>query len=201
MLDSFADNGTEINLLKQKYRKQIKAQRGQLTQQQRQNYSTQIIQHLLQYLPSLSPDIQLLAYRSLSDEVDTADLLAHTPAQIFVPKMRPNMGLEWVQINQDTQWLKADFGILEPAQGEIWQPSNLKTIILCPLLGFDRAGNRLGMGKGYYDRWLSKHATDVSEQLGLAFSCQELCKVPVEPHDVPLSTIITEYGVISCPTA
>jgi len=201
MLDNLVDHGTEINALKQKYREKLKAQRGQLTQQQRQNHSTQIIGHLLQYLPSLSSDIQLLIYRSLPHEVDTSALFKHAQAQIFVPRMLPNMGMAWVKIHQDTQWVTADFGILEPEQGEVWQPSNLKTILLCPLLGFDKSGNRLGMGKGYYDRWLHKHVKDVSEQLGLAFSCQELCKVPVEPHDAPLSTIITEHGVISCPTA
>ncbi|MDQ6983904.1 MAG: 5-formyltetrahydrofolate cyclo-ligase, partial [Ghiorsea sp.] len=91
------------------------------------------------------------------------------------------------------------FGVLEPEDGRIWQPNNMNTALFCPLLGFDMQGNRLGMGKGYFDRWLSEYGANV-DGIGLAFSCQALSKVPVEPHDVPLAIIITEKGIHSCPT-
>ena len=80
------------------------------------------------------------------------------------------------------------------------QPSNLRPanpgdwqLTLVPMLAFDRAGYRLGYGKGYYDRLL----TSVSgSKVGLAFACQEVTRLPHELHDHPLDLIVTEAGLI-----
>jgi 5-formyltetrahydrofolate cyclo-ligase len=69
--------------------------------------------------------------------------------------------------------------------------------ILVPVVGFDRRGHRLGFGAGYYDRFLDGRAATA---VGLAFACQEVPLaeggVPVEPHDVPLTAVVTERGLI-----
>ena len=67
-------------------------------------------------------------------------------------------------------------------------------IIVLPLLGFDSHGNRLGYGKGYYDRTIA--AMDREPLLvGLAFDVQELEHIPASPHDVPLHMVVTEKGL------
>ena len=66
--------------------------------------------------------------------------------------------------------------------------------ILVPVAAFDSARNRLGYGKGYYDRFMSKTA---AMHLGLAFVCQEVGAIPTEPHDVRLDAIITETGTLA----
>ncbi len=192
---------SEIAIIKQNYRNQLSTVRKQLSAAQRQTYSAKIHKHLFDYLNTMQVrgSLELLAYKALPFEVDTAVLFASSAVQVFVPRMLPDRDMEWVEVTSATVWKKAAFGVLEPQQGRLWQAGDHTTILLCPLLGFDVLGNRLGMGKGYFDRWLGQHQNQLAAQLGLAFSCQELPKVPTEPHDAPLSAIITELGVTSCP--
>ena len=62
-----------------------------------------------------------------------------------------------------------------------------------PLIGFDNLKNRLGRGRGYYDKFLSAKKC---LKAGIAFSAQRADKLPSEPHDVPLDLVITEEGVL-----
>lgn len=73
-----------------------------------------------------------------------------------------------------------------------YEPTKLD-IVLVPLLAFDIHGNRIGMGGGYYDRFLKKHPN--AKKIGLAFELQKIESAPAEPHDVRLDTVITEHGV------
>ncbi len=63
-------------------------------------------------------------------------------------------------------------------------------IVLTPLLGFDREGNRLGQGAGYYDRALAAHPD--AWRVGIALSVQEVDALSVDPWDMPLHAIATE---------
>ncbi len=63
-------------------------------------------------------------------------------------------------------------------------------LIFVPLVGFDRALNRLGQGGGYYDRALLLYPQ--ARKVGIAWSIQEVARLPVEPHDIPLDAILTE---------
>jgi len=189
----------ETYLLKQVLRKELSAKRRLLSPLEYQQKSSQIMLYLDELLTSLEPK-QLLFYRALPVEVNTDVLLEQNHFESYVPRMLNDADMEWVRVNSQTTWKQVEFGVFEPKQGEIWQASDAKTVLICPLLGFDRQGQRLGMGKGYFDRWLDKQGKHISTRIGLAFSCQELSKVPTQPHDVPLSTIITEGGIISCPT-
>lgn len=67
-------------------------------------------------------------------------------------------------------------------------------IILCPLLGFDRYGGRLGQGGGHYDRYFSKHPNAL--RIGIAWSVQEVDHAPLEPTDMALDAILTEQEMI-----
>lgn len=86
------------------------------------------------------------------------------------------------------------FGLLEP------NPEVLEvhpTLVITPLLGFDRNGNRLGYGKGHYDRALTRLRDQGRVFVcGLAYFGQEVEEVPAEPHDVPLDWVMTERGSI-----
>jgi 5-formyltetrahydrofolate cyclo-ligase len=87
------------------------------------------------------------------------------------------------------------FGIGEPAaEATIVEPD----VFLLPVAAFDRAGHRIGYGAGYYDRTLAelqrgRHTTTV----GLAFSTQEVARVPALPHDIRLDYIATEHETIA----
>ncbi len=82
------------------------------------------------------------------------------------------------------------FGTQQPAG-----PETIPDYILVPLLAFDRAGNRLGYGGGYYDRTLA--ALPTAHRLGCAFSAQEMPRIPTGPEDARLNGIATEKEVFS----
>lgn len=80
------------------------------------------------------------------------------------------------------------FGIAEPAE-PAWRTP---TFLLAPLVAFDATGQRLGMGGGYYDRYLSAHPD--LRRVGVAHECQRVARVPVADTDVPLPAVVTECG-------
>ena len=67
-------------------------------------------------------------------------------------------------------------------------------VVFVPLVGFDTNGGRLGMGAGHYDRWLETHPQALA--IGLAWDCQEVAALPVEPHDRALAAIVTPTRLI-----
>ena len=88
------------------------------------------------------------------------------------------------------------FGILEPA---ISNKKVIPDLILVPLLAYDSKLNRIGYGKGYYDRFLKK-IRKIKKKiifLGVAFSFQECSRIPINKYDVKLDYIFTERGIIS----
>ena len=87
-----------------------------------------------------------------------------------------------------------NFGILDPfLQTKFLIPD----IMLVPLLSFDSENNRLGYGKGYYDRYLSKFSRNRKKiiTIGVAFLFQKYNKLPVSKLDIKLDFILTEKGL------
>jgi 5-formyltetrahydrofolate cyclo-ligase len=64
-------------------------------------------------------------------------------------------------------------------------------LIVVPGVAFDPTGNRMGRGRGFYDRLLK--STPNAMKVGVAYDFQLLDKIPVEPHDVPMDSVITEH--------
>ncbi len=88
------------------------------------------------------------------------------------------------------------YGILEPRTEKI-RKTRVEDIdlIIVPGVAFDKKGNRIGHGKGYYDRLLDKtNAT----KIGLAFEFQLLKEIPTDKHDLPIDILITEKRIIKC---
>lgn len=80
------------------------------------------------------------------------------------------------------------FGVREPASHCVTVPLNQLDLILVPGVAFDPRGNRLGRGKGFYDRLL---ADTSGIRCGVAFDEQIITEIPVEPHDIPMHCILT----------
>lgn len=89
---------------------------------------------------------------------------------------------------------KNRFGIPEPRASKRSAPRAL-SLVLMPLVAFDAQGNRLGMGKGYYDRtfaFLGRSVSRLPRLIGLAHECQRVEKLELEPWDLPLEAIVTD---------
>ena len=82
------------------------------------------------------------------------------------------------------------FGIGEPT-GPEWTDLGAVELIVVPGVAFDSEGNRMGRGRGFYDRLLK--STPNAMKVGVAYDFQLLDKIPVEPHDVPMDSVITEH--------
>ena len=100
--------------------------------------------------------------------------------------------MQFARFDPKTTLTRGTFGLEEPLEPQRCEPS----LILIPLVAFDRTGTRLGRGGGFYDRYLSERP-DV-RAIGVAHGVQEHdARLPREPHDVGLTEIVTENGWIA----
>lgn len=89
---------------------------------------------------------------------------------------------------------KGRYGILEPSHGS-YCPARALDLVLLPLVAFDAAGNRLGMGKGFYDRtfaFMRGSARQYPVMLGLAHDCQQVDQLDMASWDLPLRGVVTD---------
>lgn len=130
----------------------------------------------------------VMLYHPLWDEVDVRPLFDRALAngkRVILPTVKGDDIIP-VEITPETEWVVGDFDILEPMaepyDGEI-------DLVVVPGVAFDNNKNRLGRGKGYYDRFLVKHQN--AYRLGVCFKFQIVEKVPTEPFDFPMNEVIT----------
>lgn len=136
-------------------------------------------------------------YLPIGSEIDPRPLmkkLSEAGAQLALPCVLENEQMVYRSYRSGDMLEKRAFGLLEP-NSEV--PEVQPTLVLAPLLAFDRTGNRLGYGKGHYDRALTRLRDQGRVFVcGLAFFQQEVESVPSEPHDIPLDWVMTERGSI-----
>lgn len=150
---------------------------------------------------------RIAVYLAMPGEVDPAAILRaarRAGCEIFVPRVssRRRGQMCFVPLRPETRLRPNAYGIAEPVarDGERVRPLELD-LVLMPVVGFDRQGNRLGMGAGYYDRAL-RHRRDAARRwrrprlVGLAFAGQEVESILPSPWDVALDAIVTERGVV-----
>lgn len=139
----------------------------------------------------------VMFFSSFDGEVQTNDMMRQAQnlgKKIALPvtiKKERNL-IPWFIKDLDVDLCSGPYGISQPcAQGAGAVDLDLLDLVLVPGLAFDRHGNRLGRGKGYYDRFL-KCLPKITPCFGLAFDFQVISCLPsVEEHDVPVSRVIT----------
>lgn len=141
-------------------------------------------------------------YMAHDHEIDPASLLrlAHQLGkQCYLPALNEKtMTLGFLHYQPDDPLIQNKWGILEPLASESLdiEPS-LLDLVCVPLVAFDTKGERLGMGKGYYDHTFAFKGQNPHRKpflLGLAYDCQAINTVPVEPSDIRLNGVLTETG-------
>ncbi|WBO23622.1 5-formyltetrahydrofolate cyclo-ligase [Sphingomonas abietis] len=138
--------------------------------------------------PLLSREGPIAGYVAHRGEPDILPFLSrafHLGHEVALP-VPGDDAMHFVRWHPDITMQPGLAGIPQPADGRPIAPA----IILAPLLGFDRAGHRLGQGGGYYDRWFAAHPQ--AWRIGVAWSIQEVERLHPEPWDMPLHAIVTE---------
>jgi len=142
----------------------------------------------------------ILTYYSAKNEVNTHEIIEKLiimNKKVALPISKPDRTDLIVSFFSSISELKPGrFGIMEPDPNKlcIVQPEQID-IILVPGIAFDRMGNRIGYGKGYYDRFLSTF-THAQLKIGLCFDFQLYDELPCDYFDVPVDCIITESLII-----
>jgi 5-formyltetrahydrofolate cyclo-ligase len=150
---------------------------------------------VLAHIPAGASVAVYHAYRSELDPAPLAGLLAANGHALALPHIAPDgVTLRFLRWLPGDPLAQTPFGVLQPVAGPDVAPS----VVLTPLLGFDRAGGRLGQGAGHYDRAFA--AMPGAIRIGYAWSVQEVDAVPHDPWDVRLHAIATEREWIGITT-
>ena len=136
----------------------------------------------------------LFSFLGFGSEVDTKAILTDALAAgktVAVPVVRKKSAMDFLTITNLDDLLLNRFGVPEPLHGRIVYPCE-NDLMLVPGLAFGRDGYRVGYGKGFYDRYLSRVTRP--RCVGLGFAEQVADTVPHDNYDIALDTILTDNG-------
>lgn len=189
-----------INKDKKELRREILLRRNTLSTGWVNSQSELIVRFLTNWEPFLQAK-NVMLYLAMPGEpnIDGLILFAlENGKQVSVPLLTEKFGyMESAAITglQDLKKGKLNLRVPDPEKITIVNPESID-LILVPAVAFDLNGNRLGMGAGYYDRFLSQ-ATKANT-LGVAWSFQMVPFVASEEHDIPVQYVITEEKITIC---
>lgn len=150
---------------------------------------------------SLPAAAVVAGYVGVGKEPPTLPLLQalrEAGADVLLPVVLPDGLLEWGRLPGSVELLeRGPMGLLEPpppylGPGALTQAS----LVLVPALAVDRRGNRLGRGRGYYDRALARLLDDSVRVLAVVFDDELVDAVPYEAHDRPVSGALLPSGPV-----
>lgn len=180
--------------LRQQLRQQMRETRQKQTALQQQQAAQHITEKALKLIEQQRAK-NIALYLAFDGEISTKPLINQLWQQgkhVYLPVLHPFVHghLLFLRYLPDTPMKANKFGILEPHLNvKSVLPIEQLDIIFTPLVAFDKLGNRLGMGGGFYDRTLqnSQHRFIT---VGLAHQCQRVEALPIESWDIPLEHIL-----------
>lgn len=185
-------------------RRELRAQRRDIPHQEHRRYCRQIVRNISNRSDFRhATDIALFFSNDGEPDLDgLIERVWHYNKRCYLPVLRPGfqMGLWFAPWDRGGQLKLNRFGIPEPDL--IWRqmrPAWSLDMVLMPLVGFDSARQRLGMGGGYYDRTFAfklqqGYQRSPPHLLGVAFEVQKVAALSSNPWDVPLDGVVTEAG-------
>jgi len=171
-------------------RKKFIQKRTSLTQEEVLAASTLIVENIRQF-PQYVPAKEVMIYWPKGNEVSLKSLV--DDEKVFYLPTVCNKKIEPILYTGEKDLIIGKYGICEPCDSK--KKPKLLDLVIVPGIIFDKFGNRVGFGKGYYDIFLSGLKTI---KVGVAFSWQIVESLPAESHDVSMDLIVTESGIINC---
>ncbi|MEQ9435485.1 5-formyltetrahydrofolate cyclo-ligase [Hyphomonas sp.] len=136
-------------------------------------------------------------YVPINEEIDPTPLmqrLSRAGAELCLPRVEDDGRMTWRMWSLGEPLERRPFGLSEPG---LDAPETAPTLILTPLLAFDAMGNRLGYGKGHYDRAIARlREAGRTFACALAYHAQQIDSVPALDHDQPLDWAVTPIGSV-----
>ncbi|MDY5813942.1 MAG: 5-formyltetrahydrofolate cyclo-ligase [Bacteroides sp.] len=172
---------------KKRLRSLMRAEKAKYTANDLQALSTEVLD-ALESCPEFVQARTVLLYHSLPDEVYTHTLIERyaSSKRIVLPRvMGDDLSLHLYTGKNDLQ--RGSYGIDEPV-GEVFDSYDEIELAIIPGMAFDRQGNRLGRGKGYYDRLLPRLK---AFKMGLCFPFQYVDNVPTEATDMAMDKVVS----------
>jgi len=183
------EGGSKLDL-----RERLKLQRQHLWRSAEQRHLTDsILQEQLWNLVLQRRYTRLLVYLANADEANTDAFIRRSMATVslFVPMITGPGQMEAVHFPGWTALINGPFGIRRPQAPQAYR-GEIDAVVV-PGIGFTANGERLGYGKGFYDRWLAAHPSAC--RIGFAYAAQVLTALPSEAHDERLDLLVTEDGI------
>lgn len=172
-------------------RRQMRQAKASLTPEQKSAESSAVWHHV-EATTAFAEAQHILLYHSLPDELSTHQVLdrwVELGKTIYLPVV---IGDDLVVRRYTREAMQqGEFNIMEPTGSDV--DTDVLQLIIVPGVAFDSTGNRLGRGKGYYDRLLSRTSATC---IGVCYNCQLLPSIPAEAHDKVMHYIITPEGAV-----
>ncbi len=186
-------------LQKARIRKELRSQRRALSYAQQLNASLKLAKVARGYR-QLWTAKRVLAYSAMGGEINPNILFNRLNSQIYLPKIT-NYRMGRMQFFSSYGAKQVNrLGILEPKTNSSQLYAHEFDAVLVPLLGFDRKGNRLGMGGGFYDRAFAFKQQSCHRRrpllIGLAHHFQEVDSIDTQSWDVPLDALISDRELL-----
>ncbi|HBM3061095.1 TPA: 5-formyltetrahydrofolate cyclo-ligase [Klebsiella oxytoca] len=181
---------------RQQIRQQIRQRRRALTPEQQTQFALQAADRMMAYPPVLLAQT-VAVFLSFDGELDTRpliDQLWRAGKRVYLPVLHPFSpgNLLFLHYHPSSELVVNRLKIREPKLDvrDVLPLSQLD-VLVTPLVAFDAAGQRLGMGGGFYDRTLQNWRQHRLQPVGYAHDCQQVDALPTEQWDIPLPAVIT----------
>jgi 5-formyltetrahydrofolate cyclo-ligase len=197
------EGGSELTRARRALRAELRARRRAMSPGARKEAERRVALQVLTHF-RFHPGQRIALYAPLPEELDIsplARLARRQGALLYLPRIvdRRHRRMRFVAARGPMRANR--LGILEPAAGEFISARRLD-LVFVPLVGFDAAGMRLGMGAGYYDRAFAflrlRAAWHRPKLVGVAYAVQRVPAIAGAPHDVRLDAVVTEEGLLTC---
>ena len=187
----FSGNNEAIDIEKKHIRDHIRGLKRMISDEQRE-YEANAVFRKIELMPEFKVANTILIYWATSDELPTQDIIARwcREKQMLLPAIEGNK-LVLKRYLPDGKLIQKNLGIWEPDMSEKYEGK--VDMVIVPGVAFDKRKNRLGRGKGYYDRFFRKQ---LPVKIGVGFDCQLVPRVPILKHDIPMDKIVTASHTI-----
>jgi 5-formyltetrahydrofolate cyclo-ligase len=188
----------DIAFVKNALRRDMLARRNALDEEERKIAAENFTDNFLRYITLQPQDIAALYY-PIRSEISVLPLLKELHARgqtCALPTVTADNTLIFRTYAPGDSLAQSPLSIMEPLPAA---QKVIPSLLVVPLLGFDRTGYRLGYGLGFYDRSIQKlrAAAPDCRCIGAAFAIQEVKALPHDSHDMPLNAIVTDREIIS----